>query len=276
MCGIEQKMRTVYILILLFLVACIIGAEIYIHQIDSTSFLSAPTVSRALWIIEFLVMLLIACLIGFAIAWYLQQDSKERQQEELDQFGIERRSLTTKIDQLNEQLSKAQSQPQHNVVQTDQSDEIRKITHEKERLKEEFNSIQAYIDEIKAEKNQLKRKTESLERELQLSLDNASLLKNSVERAKNENENLHAKLTKSFTLPAKDDLKLIHGIGPSIEKKLNALGIYSFRQISEFTSRTIDEITEAIKFFPGRIERDNWVSQARNLEEEKKRQASEI
>src|SRR6185436_16130955 len=114
----------------------------------------------------------------------------------------------------------------------------------------ELTSLHSYIEELKSEKSQHKRKTEQLERELQLSQENNTLLKNNIEHAKAENELLNSKINKTFTLPPKDDLKLIHGIGPSIEKKLNALGIYSFRQISEFTPRTIDEITETIKFFP--------------------------
>ena len=60
----------------------------------------------------------------------------------------------------------------------------------------------------------------------------------------------------------RDDLKLIKGIGPFIEKKLNALNIYTFQQISNFTSEDVDKVTEVIAFFPGRIERDEWVRQA--------------
>lgn len=63
----------------------------------------------------------------------------------------------------------------------------------------------------------------------------------------------------------KDDLKLISGIGPFIEKKLNNLGIYTYEQISEFSPDTIHRVTDAIEFFPGRIERDHWVDQARNF-----------
>ncbi len=65
----------------------------------------------------------------------------------------------------------------------------------------------------------------------------------------------------------KDDLKQIHGVGPFIEKKLNNLGIYTFEQISDFNIETINKVTDAIEFFPGRIERDNWVKQAKELDE---------
>ena len=63
----------------------------------------------------------------------------------------------------------------------------------------------------------------------------------------------------------KDDLKLIGGVGPFIEKKLNGIGIYTFSQISKFTKQDIEDVTELIKFFPGRIERDDWVKQAKKL-----------
>ncbi|WP_344820936.1 hypothetical protein [Aquimarina gracilis] len=63
----------------------------------------------------------------------------------------------------------------------------------------------------------------------------------------------------------KDDLKLISGIGPFIEEKLNGIGIYTFDQISRFTKEDIDTVTALIKFFPGRIERDNWTKQASKL-----------
>ncbi|WP_299222709.1 hypothetical protein [uncultured Aquimarina sp.] len=63
----------------------------------------------------------------------------------------------------------------------------------------------------------------------------------------------------------KDDLKLISGVGPFIEKKLNSIGIYTFDQISKFTKEDIDTVTDLIQFFPGRIERDNWSDQAEKL-----------
>ena len=62
-----------------------------------------------------------------------------------------------------------------------------------------------------------------------------------------------------------DDLKDIVGVGPFLEKKLHAIGIYTFRQIANFTKDDIDKVNDIIEFFPGRIERDNWVGQAAQL-----------
>jgi len=63
----------------------------------------------------------------------------------------------------------------------------------------------------------------------------------------------------------KDDLKLLKGIGPFIEEKLNALGIYKIEQIAKMTSELEDEVNLAIEFFPGRVKRDEWVNQAKEL-----------
>ncbi len=67
------------------------------------------------------------------------------------------------------------------------------------------------------------------------------------------------------TADQKDDLTQIKGVGSFLEKKLNALGIYTFDQVSRFDAGLIDSLTAAIEFFPGRIERDDWVGQAKQL-----------
>jgi predicted flap endonuclease-1-like 5' DNA nuclease len=65
-----------------------------------------------------------------------------------------------------------------------------------------------------------------------------------------------------------DDLKRIKGIGPVIEKTLHGLGMYHFKQIAEFNAENIAWVDKHISF-PGRIEREQWVSQAKKLAAEK-------
>ena len=76
-------------------------------------------------------------------------------------------------------------------------------------------------------------------------------------------------LTRAFVaasiVVAKDDLQVIKGIGPFIEEKLNALGIYMFVQIARMTPKLEEEVNIAIEFFPGRVKRDQWVKQAKEL-----------
>lgn len=61
-----------------------------------------------------------------------------------------------------------------------------------------------------------------------------------------------------------DDLKKISGVGPVLEKKLNEAGIYFFSQIASLTAPQIEELEEEMSF-PGRIERDEWVKQAKEF-----------
>ena len=61
-----------------------------------------------------------------------------------------------------------------------------------------------------------------------------------------------------------DDLKRIRGVGVLIEKKLNSLGISAYEQIANWTADDIAHVSEVLDF-RGRIERENWVEQARIL-----------
>jgi small subunit ribosomal protein S2 len=69
-----------------------------------------------------------------------------------------------------------------------------------------------------------------------------------------------------FATPAgaADDLKKITGVGPVLEKKLNALGITKLEQIANLSDDDIANIDGALNF-KGRISRDDWIGQARKL-----------
>lgn len=61
-----------------------------------------------------------------------------------------------------------------------------------------------------------------------------------------------------------DDLKLISGVGPKLEKTLNGLGFWHFKQIAKWTKKDIAIVDDELSF-KGRIERDDWVKQAKAL-----------
>jgi predicted flap endonuclease-1-like 5' DNA nuclease len=66
-----------------------------------------------------------------------------------------------------------------------------------------------------------------------------------------------------------DDLKAIKGIGPSIEKTLNGLGITRFHQLAEISEGDIDRVAQQLKGFRSRIYREDWIGQARELHAQK-------
>lgn len=61
-----------------------------------------------------------------------------------------------------------------------------------------------------------------------------------------------------------DDLKQLSGVGPVLEKKLHEAGVTSFAQIAAWTEADIAEFDEKLAFH-GRIEREGWVEQAKQL-----------
>lgn len=61
-----------------------------------------------------------------------------------------------------------------------------------------------------------------------------------------------------------DDLKKLSGIGPALEKKLHEAGVTSFAQIAAWNADDIAEFDEKLSF-KGRIEREGWVEQAKEL-----------
>lgn len=63
---------------------------------------------------------------------------------------------------------------------------------------------------------------------------------------------------------AVDDLQLISGVGPKIEKTLHELGIFTYAQVSSW-KKAEREWVDGYLAFHGRIEREDWVKQAKAL-----------
>ena len=62
-----------------------------------------------------------------------------------------------------------------------------------------------------------------------------------------------------------DDLKLIKGVGPKLEKLCNSLGFWHFDQIANWTSDEVAWVDANLEGFKGRVSRDDWVAQAKIL-----------
>ena len=69
--------------------------------------------------------------------------------------------------------------------------------------------------------------------------------------------------TKPAKGPLKDDLKKIHGIGPTFERVLNKLGIFTFRKIATWGVTDLKRIADKLDTPPDRIKRDKWIAEAK-------------
>lgn len=63
---------------------------------------------------------------------------------------------------------------------------------------------------------------------------------------------------------AVDDLKLISGVGPKIEETLHELGVFTFKQVASW-KKAEREWVDGYLSFHGRIDREDWVKQAKAL-----------
>jgi NADH-quinone oxidoreductase subunit E len=62
-----------------------------------------------------------------------------------------------------------------------------------------------------------------------------------------------------------DDLKIIVGVGPALEKLLHKLGFFHFDQIAAWTAKEIAWVDDSLEGFKGRVTRDKWVAQSKKL-----------
>ncbi len=62
-----------------------------------------------------------------------------------------------------------------------------------------------------------------------------------------------------------DDLERVNGIGPMLAELLNEIGVFYFWQIAEWGPDEIRWVDDKLEHFKGRIQRDDWVGQAKLL-----------
>lgn len=163
-------------------------------------------------------------------------------------------SLELKIAQLIEENAKLRKNPsQDDLIEA------------RRRLAELDRKLSALLEE-----NQALRQELSILRGLQLNpADLQTVARQAAQRSRfTQNE--------AVSVPReKDDLTLIKGIGKNIEARLNEMGIYTYEQISQLTDEQIHQLSEALAF-PGRIERDDWVGQAKRLLQARQSQAEKL
>ena len=72
-----------------------------------------------------------------------------------------------------------------------------------------------------------------------------------------------------YGMGVRDDLKDIVGVGPVLEKTLNGLDVYLFRDIANWDDARITEVSSHLVSFQDRIGREDWVGQSKALHRSK-------
>ena len=68
---------------------------------------------------------------------------------------------------------------------------------------------------------------------------------------------------KVVPMDQRDDLELINGVGPVLERMLYDMGVYFFKDIASWNAAKVAEMDEKLPRFRGRIEREGWVESAK-------------
>jgi predicted flap endonuclease-1-like 5' DNA nuclease len=192
--------------------------------------------------IEIISFLLVAAIIGYVTAWLYYKSVYVRRIKVIE----------SEKDELNKEIAKLYEDK--NKLNTELNEKDKEIKN----LILEVKALKALHAEAVNETDEMALKNKR----------NEQLLYEKDEALVHIAQRKHLLDFKSFGTAKdaeKDDLKMISGIGPYIEERLHALDIFTFRQISNFTKQDIETINDAIIYFSGRIDRDEWVAQAKEL-----------
>ena len=206
------------------------------------------------------ILMLVAAILGFLIGWFLHQYTHGRKFRVLqDRYNDQVR----RYNQLqNDHLALKSQLKEADKNYADLQARLLIQKSENERLLK--NQSRGLENENTQLEDSLRQESASHLATLSLS-SKARKEEETLARIAGKAKDIDFELIGLATEDQKDDLKLIKGVGLFIEKKLHSLGIYTFRQIANFTEELEDKVNEAIEFFPGRIRRDEWVKQAQNL-----------
>ncbi|MGC4021978.1 MAG: hypothetical protein QM734_08555 [Cyclobacteriaceae bacterium] len=275
-------MKRQYLFLVFFVMWCIASTWWYLDGVKGVktdpTYFNPQAVSVS--IVEILVMLLVACLLGYGIAWWIRNEFIEEQSESKEKLAAENTQLIHSGSELKSQVEMWREKHQHDLGVSQQK--LQEASLDKERLQQQISGLESSVAAAKQELISTKAQSGQTETEIgslryrirQLEFQNKEQSENN-DKLKKEVEILLLKKEKAahsehpFVRPVepdeKDDLTKIRGIGPFIEKRLNMIGIYTFEQLGELTPELIDRVGAAIEFFPHRIVRDNWVGQARSF-----------
>ncbi len=208
----------------------------------------------------------------------LTEADRQQLQTDLNEVIDQHRKLKTTnqayadtIDDLNKQLKEVST----NAVTLGNSAQKNEDVAELQQL---YNSTRNQIANLELKLNRLEADNQRLQNSL--GILSASTKSNELAASSLDAQNILMQSSNKSVLSErlevvespkidKDDLTLINGIGPFIEKKLNDIGVYTYNNIAQWTAEDIERITAQIQFFPGRIQQDNWVGQAAALLQKK-------
>ncbi len=266
-------MRWSYAILTVFLLLGFFFTRWYLCEVRG---LCEPTAT-----LEIGMMIITGLLVGFCAAWLLSEEAFRNLKSQAGGLLREKSGLHQQLLLLEKENQAARRHVADWQQEGTLLTQVKKVTEplleqtkqQVKLLEDELKLHQRRYDNLKEESDAMRQMADQLRTELASERAKEAVLRSELdesrEKAKADPQESkptkgHSRFTPS-SWQTRDDLTKISGIGPKIQKKLNELGIYSYRQIAEFTPEEIEQVAASLKVFRGRIGRDNWIGQAAAL-----------
>jgi len=222
--------------------------------------------------IETFILIMLASVVGFIVAWLLRRKDIQKMSLKYEELSQQRDKILEEMQSMQKERDLVQDERNQSMFRAQECDK------DKQYLLEKIDILENKLKVISQDKNkytehwnqQIPKNNESISTE-STQLGQERLDKDSEDIAKALNfsagsEEIVGEQPKALEKPEGilDDLKKISGIGPKIESLLHNLGIYQFSQIANFSEANTIWIDHYLKF-KGRIQRENWIDQAKIL-----------
>ena len=183
---------------------------------------------------------------------------------EMDLLKIER-------DELSARVRRLQLPPSPATAERDDSDALRarlgetreKLAAREHRIRDLERQLEQrdfQLDELENTVNSWKRRIGPLARQLQLQRE-------MIRRLRSGDSETSDAAPEEAGEP--DELQRIRGIGPALERRLNAQGIFRYEQLALLGEEELQDLADRLAIAPALPRRDDWVAQSQRLYEEK-------
>ena len=194
----------------------------------------------------------------------------EEEEAEEESDGDEKERLSIEASDAIVKAEEAVEMAKEEVAEAIKRADIEEAEAEEARLVAEMEEEEA--KEAKADADAAQRKLNAALRRAELAGKDAEQFTEEIEREKREGLILERVTQRGDSLDWSkigisegdnpDDLTLINGIDEFSQRKLNALGIFTFRQVANIDSVVGKKVNDALELLPGKVAELAWAQQA--------------
>jgi predicted flap endonuclease-1-like 5' DNA nuclease len=190
-------------------------------------------------------------------------DALEQNVIELEAENAALKHQSALIRQENQALKRDVMELDELRVQSEEAGQVLKsMENSRKQYEEDANRYRKHADKFEKASDTLRMQLDEVEQNfLEMEQQQQAALKAARHSASNQDDYGKVKVEQEV-----DNLQEIVGIGKVFEHTLHQLGVVSFRQIASFDITDIATLNTELKEFKGRMEQDDWIGQAKELQ----------